>query len=188
MKKNKEFFYTDFNSLGSVMNEIVQNSNLKNGVKKATLFKFWNKVAGKKFEQYSKIESLNTDGVLTVACANAAVSSELLMFKQDIIKKINIYAKPLGLEISDINFSHKLWKNEKRAEIFSQEASKNPYKHDLSGFNPDEIELDEKETASIKASIDANKFASEKQRTKMYNAIIKDLKIQKYCSKNTSNP
>ena len=70
--------------------------------------------------------------------------------------------------------------NEKREEIFAQETSKNPYKHDLSGFNPDEIELDEKETASIKASIDANKFASEQQRTKMYNAIIKDLKIQKY--------
>lgn len=184
MKKNKEFFYTDFNSLGSVMNEIVQNSNFKNGVKKATLFKFWNKVAGKKFEKYSKIESLNAAGVLIVACANAAVSSELLMFKQDIIKKINIYAKSLGIEITDINFSHKLWKNEKREEIFAQEVSQNPYKHDLSGFNPDEIELDNEEVASIRASIDANKFASEKQRTKMYNAIIKDLKIQKYIKEN----
>ena len=67
MKRNKEFFYTDFNSLGSVMNEIVQNSNLKLGVKKATLFKFWNKVAGKKFEKYSKIESLNADGLLIVS-------------------------------------------------------------------------------------------------------------------------
>ena len=180
MKRNKEFFYTDFNSLGSVMNEIVQNSNLKLGVKKATLFKFWNKVAGKKFEKYSKIESLNADGLLVVSCANAAVSSELLLFKTDILKKINTFAIPLELEVKDIKFSHKMWKNNSQIETSFTQADVNPHKLDLSDYNPNDIVLDEEEVKSIRLNIDSNTFATQQQRDRIFNAIINDLKIQKY--------
>ena len=108
---NKEFFYTDFNSLGNIVNTVIQNSNLRQGVKKATVFKFWSKVVGKKFEKHSKIEAINQQNVLIVACANSAVSSELTMFKSDIIKKFNTYANPLDINITDINFSHKIWRH-----------------------------------------------------------------------------
>ena len=177
---NKEFFYTDFNSLGNVMNTVLNAPALKNSMKKATLFKFWAKIAGKKFEKYSRIESLTAHNVLVVACANAAVSSELLMFKSDLLKKLNEYAIPLGLEIEDINFSHKIWKNDILNKEEMPQTEVNPHKPDLSGFNPDNIELDEEEVASIRKSVDNNKFASEEQRKKMFDAIILDLKTQKY--------
>lgn len=183
--RNKEFFYTDFNSLGSVMNSVLQAPNLRQGLKKSTVFKFWGKVVGKKFEKYSKIESLNRDNVLVVACANASVSSELTMFKNDILKKFNSYANPLGIEAVDINFSHKIWKVEKAVPQDLPEEEKNPYKPDLSGFNPDDIVLDEEEIESIKNSVMNNKFASQEQRQKMFDAIILNLKIQKYTKENS---
>lgn len=184
--KDKEFFYTDFNSLGNIVNTVVQNTNLHQGMKKATVFKFWPQVVGKKFEKYSKIEALNNQGILLVSCANSAVSSELTMFKSDIIKKINVYAKPLDIEITDINFSHKIWKKNILPESM-QEETQNPHKKDLTGFDPKDIVLDENELNSIKTSVMNNKFATEEQRKKMLDAIILDLKIQKFCEEKTKN-
>lgn len=178
-RNDKEFFYTDFNSLGNIVNKFVQDTNLKQGVKKATIFKFWPKVVGKKFEKHSKIEAINQQNVLIVACANSTVSSELTMFKSDILKKINMYAQPLGIEIVDINFSHKIWKKDTVEQNISVEE-KNPYKKDLSGFNADEISLDATEIEAVKKSVMNNTFATEEQRKKMFDAIILDLKIQKY--------
>lgn len=178
--RNKEFFYTDFNSLGSVMNSVLQSPNLRQGLKKTTAFKFWGKVVGKKFEKCSKIESLNRDNILVVACANASVSSELTMFKNDILKKFNSYANPLGIEVIDIKFSHKIWKIEKAEPQELSVEEKNPYNPDLADFNPDDIVLDEEEIESIKSSVMNNKFASQEQRQKMLEAIILNLKTQKY--------
>lgn len=179
-KENKEILYSDFTSLGSVMSSVLQDSNLKQGVKKASVFKFWPKVVGKKFEKYSRPETINQSNVLLVACANAAVSSELTMFKADILKKINVYSKPLGIEISDINFSHKIWKVSSQNVSQSYQEPKNPYKRDLTGFNPDDVVLDANEVEAIRKSVENNKFASEEQRKKMFDAIILDLKIQKF--------
>lgn len=183
-KTAKEFLYTDFNSIGFVANSMLQAPNLRQGMKKSTVFKFWDKVVGKKFEKYSKIESLNSDNVLIVACANASVTSELTMFKNDILKKFNSYAVPLGIEVVDIKFSHKIWKVDESEynEILQEE--KNPYKPDLSGFNPDDIMLDEQEVNAILNSVMQNKFASQEQRQKMFDAIILNLKIQKYVNNN----
>ena len=174
----KEILYSDFNSVENILGAVMKNPKLKQGLKNTTIFKFWPKVAGKKFE--------TPEGhVLTVACANAAVSSELLMFKQDILKKMNIYSKPLGVEITDINFSHKIWSSTKNTQqaAFSIEE-KNPYKPDLSNFDPSKIELDPLEVEAIKNSVDNNKFATQEQRKKMFNAIILDLKTQKYIKDN----
>ena len=183
--KEKEFFYTDFNSLGSVMNSVINTTALKSGMKKATLFKFWSKIVGKKFEKYSKIEALTAQNVLIVACANSSVSSELTLYKSEILKKLNTYANSLGLEISDINFSHKIWRREGTESYtgFAHEEH-NSHKPDLSGFNPDFVMLDDEEIETIKNSVENNKFASQEQRKKMFDAIILDLKIQKYIKDN----
>ena len=188
-KDNKEILYSDFTSLGSIMHSVMQSPSLKDGVKKASLFKFWPKIAGKKFEKYSRPESITPSNVLVVACANAAVSSELTMFKQDILKKIKTYANPLGIEIVDINFSHKIWKQTKNEETTEYQEPQNPYKKDLTNFNPEEIELDPEEVEAIKKSVEKNTFASALQRKKMFDAIILDLKIQKYNKeRKNSNP
>lgn len=178
---------SEFSTMESIMASVINEPQLKQGFKNASIFKFWAKVVGKKFEKYSRAESLNSNGVLIVSCANASVSSELLMFKNDLIRKINQYSKPLGVEIFDINFSHKIWKNEvtQSANLVYPEPI-NPYKKDLTGFNPNNIELEASEIQAIKQSIAQNKFASVEQREKMFNAIILDLKIQKFVNSNKS--
>ncbi len=175
----KKINYCEMSSLGGVLDSFLKESNLKQGLKKTTLFKFWPKIVGKKFEDVSKIYGITQNDVLVVACANSFVTSELTMFKPTLLKKIRQYAQPLDIEIADINFSHKIWQNSFGVEQIQEEV-KDPNKPDLTGFNPDEIELDENEVAAIKSSVEKNTFASLQQRENMFNTIILDLKIQKF--------
>lgn len=178
--QNKEILYTDFTSLGNVVSDVLKDKKLQQGIKRASFFKFWGKIAGKKFEKYSKPDSITPSNVLVIACANAAVCSELTMFKQTILKKTKTYADALGIEIEDINFSHKIWKSQEKEEINEYKEPENPYKKDLTGFNPEDITLDPDEVEAIKRSVNNNTFATPEQRKKMFDAIILDLKIQKF--------
>lgn len=178
--QNKEILYTDFTSLGNVVSDVLKDKKLQQGIKRASFFKFWGKIAGKKFEKYSKPDSITPSNVLVIACANASVCSELTMFKQTILKKTKTYADALGIEIEDINFSHKIWKSQEKEEINEYKEPENPYKKDLTGFNPDDITLDPDEVEAIKRSVNNNTFATPEQRKKMFDAIILDLKIQKF--------
>lgn len=166
--------------IAGILASVIKNSDLQQGIKKATLAKFWQKIVGKKFESMSKLHSINRNNVLTVACANSFVTSELTMFKADILKKLEPYAKSLDIKIEDITFSHKIWVEEKD-EVIDYVEKHAPVIPDI---NYDEIELDEEETANIRRCIDNNKFASEEQRERMYEAIVKDLKFQKFMSEN----
>lgn len=178
--QNKEILYTDFTSLGNVVSDVLKDKKLQQGIKRASFFKFWGKIAGKKFEKYSKPDSITPSNVLVIACANASVCSELTMFKQTILKKTKTYADALGIEIEDINFSHKIWKSQEKEEINEYKEPENPYKKDLTGFNPEDITLDPDEVEAIKRSVNNNTFATPEQRKKMFDAIILDLKIQKF--------
>ena len=171
--------YSGLENIGDVVNSFVKTSDIQNGIQKSMLFKFWGKIVGKKFAKVTRPVSINNRGELIVACANSMVTSELLLFKNDVMKKMEPYSKSLEIEISDIIFSHKIWREEKNdtyAEEFAKHPSLEPYKN----FNPDEIELDESEVLVIRKSIEKNTFASKTQREKMFNAIINDLKYQKY--------
>ena len=180
----KKVLYSEMNSLGSLVDSFMQNSAISRGLKKATIFKFWGQVVGKKFEKASEaVELAEKSGkiILTAACANAAVTSELIMFKSDILKKINDYSKPLGIEIDDIVFSHKIWKNPKQyAKTDENIQLENPYKEDLTGFNPKEITLSEEEISQIKENIMNNKALSQNQQERLLNSIIYDLKVSKF--------
>ena len=47
----KKVLYSEMNSLGSLVDSFMQNSAISRGLKKATIFKFWGQVVGKKFEK-----------------------------------------------------------------------------------------------------------------------------------------
>lgn len=182
----KKILYSEMDSLGSVVDIFLQNSNLKSGMKKATLFKFWKQVVGKKFETVSEISTLNEKAgktVLTVACANAAVTGELMMFKSQLLKKINNFANPLGIEIDDIIFSHKIWQIESSSNTFANNVkvqTENPYKENLDGFNPEEIEIDNEQIELIKTNIEKNSALTQQQKDRLLKSIINDLKVQKF--------
>lgn len=178
------------NSLATVLDSFLQKEGkgLQNAMKKSTLFKFWDKVVGKKFENSSKPISLATKvdkTVLTVACESASVTSELMLYKKQLIEKFNVFANPLGFEIDDMIFSHKIWQHSNHSNQKSFENNvvlqeENPYKEDLSGFDPDEITLDDDEVNSIKNNISKNKALSKEQQERLFNSIVYDLKVQKF--------
>ena len=174
----KKILYSGLDNIGDVVNSIVKASDLDKGIQRSMLFKFWGKIVGKKFEKITRPVSINPRAELIVACANSMVTSELLMFKKDILKKMEPYAKSLNIEISDLVFSHKIWKDEKDGEITDFHTPK------LVKFNPDEIALDDSEISMLRESIEKNTFASKEQREKMLNAIINDLKYQKFKADN----
>lgn len=180
----KKILYSEMNPLGNLVDSVLQNPRVRDGMKKATIFKFWAKTAGKKFENVSEIAGLNTSGgktVLTIACASAAVTSELMMYKAQLIKKMNTFANPLGIEIDDINFSHKIWKSENNQIVYDVKIQEtNPYQEDLTGFNPDEVEVAEEELSAIKENISNNKALSPQQQERLLNSIIYDLKVRKF--------
>ena len=186
----KKLVYSEMNPLGNIVDSVINNSSLKIGLKKATLLKFWTKTAGKKFEKVSEISKLmqKPDGkyILFVACANSSVTAELTMFKSQLIKKMNTFALPLGIEIEDINFSHKIWQSpeEKINENEFKLLDENPYKENLTGFSPDEIQLEEDEVNEIRNNIENNKALSPEQKKRFFNSIVNDLKVQKFLNKN----
>lgn len=169
--------YSDMSDISEVLDEFKQKYGFDKSIKQATLFGFWKKVVGRKFANNTKCVSLNDEGVLTVACKNSFISNELFMFKDEIIRKTNVYANPLGIAIVDVMFSHKIWKDEKTTlNQDLQEASPPPK-------IPDEllekVELDVEDIEIIKNSIDDQAFVNDEQKVKMFNAIMKNLKEQK---------
>ncbi len=185
----KKILYSGLENIGDIVNIIVKDKDLQTGISNSMLLKFWNKIVGKKFEKITRPVSINPDKTLIVACANSMITSELLMFKNDILKKMLPYTKSLNLEISDIIFSHKIWKEDKSADAnetveFLNNSKTSNITAFHKDFNPDNIVLSDEEISSIRACVDRNTFAKETQREKMFTAIINDLKYQKFLSQN----
>lgn len=182
----KKILYSEFNQIGGILDSVLKGSSLQSGLKKTTLRQFWGKIVGKKFEKVSKPDSIQKN-LLIVACANSFVTNELTMFKLDILKKLLPYAKSLNIEIQDIVFSHKIWKNESETEDNTNTETQEHSFTDPNLIDYESIELEKNELDAIKNCVSKNTFATEEQRKRMYNAIVKDLKYQKYISNNKTD-
>ena len=109
----------DFTSIGEILNKnLDENPRYKFALKCSTIFSFWGDIVGKKFEKLTKPDGIKASK-LKVLCKNAAVASELTMFKSQLLKKVQTYANPLEIQVNDILFSYKDWTNavEKFQEI-----------------------------------------------------------------------
>jgi len=107
----KKVLYTNFEDVGSIINEMLSSNDLKRAVTRNNLYKFWNKIVGKKFSEKSKPYGMGGNGVLIVACQNSSVVQELLLQKPQILEKFQPYLKSLHLTVKDIKFDPKKWEN-----------------------------------------------------------------------------
>lgn len=105
----KKVLYTDFEDTESIIAKLLSSKDLKKAVTRNTLYKFWNKIVGKKFSDKSKPYSMIGGGVLVIACANSAVAQELMLQKFQILEKFKPYLKSLHLNVKDIKFDQKKW-------------------------------------------------------------------------------
>lgn len=166
--------YCEMESVNDMMEAFKKAFRFKTTLKQHTLFKFWSKIVSKKFKDLSKPVSVNSNGILQVACKNSLVTSELFMFKDDILKKTEVYSKPLGFEIADIIFSHKIWTQEPES-VEAETTTENPK---ISDEELQKIELDEQTINEIQSAVENSSFAAETDKQKMFSAIIKNLKVQ----------
>ena len=67
----------------------------------------WKNIVPKGFENKTRALNKTPDGTLFVACENSLVTNELFMIKEELLASF-----PKDLEIKNIVFSHKAWKNE----------------------------------------------------------------------------
>lgn len=106
----KEILYTDFKGMDSLITDMLEESDvLRKAMKRANLYAFWSKAAGKPFDTKSKPYGMAGENVMIVACENAAVVQELTLRKKQIIKKLIPYVKPLNINLKDIRFDIKKW-------------------------------------------------------------------------------
>lgn len=180
----------DFNNIDSVLNKVMVNLGLDKGLKQQEFAKLWPKVVGPKFQNSSKvvyIQSRQGEDILTVAVSSPAVAQELSFFKEDIIKKIKVVAKDFNYNIKEILFNSKVWQELKQeTKQKTEEENKNFYKIEKNFSEEDlkKIELPDEVVQSIKDSLKEQKFYSEEMKEKMFNTIIKDLKIQEWRKNN----
>lgn len=77
ISKLKKVLYTDFVTTESLISELLEKKEVKKAITRNNLYKFWDKVAGKKFADKSKPYSMLGGGVMVIACENAIVAQEL---------------------------------------------------------------------------------------------------------------
>ena len=178
----KKQFYSELQTVGASLESFKKRFNIDESLKKMTLYKFWANVAGAKFKDVSKPVSVNKDGILLVACKNSFVTSELFMFKEKILEKLQPYSKSLEISVKDVVFSHKIWQEDKSENGGEEEstAGEEFVYQKPSDEEIDSIVLDEDTLKEVKNAVEKAQFASQDSKEKMFNAIVKNLKEQEY--------
>lgn len=105
----KKVLYTDFVTTESLIEELLENKEIKKAITRNNLYQFWDKVAGEKFAKKSKPYSLMGGGVMVVACENAIVAQELTLRKSQLLGKFEPYLKSLKMNVKDLRFDPKKW-------------------------------------------------------------------------------
>ncbi len=105
----EKILYTDFVSTEELMEELMENKEIKKAITRNNLYKFWGRVAGAKFAQKSKPHSLAPGGVLVIACETPIVAQELLLKKTQLLVKFKPYLESLKINVKDLRFDAKKW-------------------------------------------------------------------------------
>ena len=105
----KKVLYTDFVTTESLVEELLEQKEIKKAITRNNLYKFWEKVAGSKFGKKSKPYSMLAGGVMVIACENAIVAQELTLRKTQLLVKFEPYLKSLKITGKDLRFDPKKW-------------------------------------------------------------------------------
>lgn len=108
----KKVLYTDFVTTESLIEDLLDNKEIKKAITRNNLYKFWDKVAGEKFAKKSKPFSMMGGGVMVIACENAIVAQELTLKKTQLLVKFEPYLKSLKMNVKDLRFDPKKWVKE----------------------------------------------------------------------------
>ena len=101
--------YTDFESVDSIIESMMDNPILKKAVAKTNLYNLWDKVLPEKYRKKSRPFSMLPGGVMVIACENPVIAQELSLRKIMLLNKFSPYAQSLNMKIKDLRFDPKKW-------------------------------------------------------------------------------
>lgn len=129
-------------------------------MKYSTIFSFWDSIVGAKFSKFTKPYAIKYNK-LYVSTKSPIIIQELNMYKNKIIKNINSYSLPLGIEIKDIIFNYKNY-CATTPETISNQIEDKPIK--ITKSQLDKIKLDDNTKNFIKQNVDKISFLNEEQK------------------------
>lgn len=129
-------------------------------IKHSTIFSFWNNIVGVKFAKFTKPYAIKYNK-LYVSAKSPVIVQELNLYKKKILKNINSYSLPLGIEITDIILNYKNY-SMTTPETLSNQIEDKPI--EITNSQLEKIELDDNTKNSIKQNIDKIKFLNEEQK------------------------
>lgn len=104
-----KLLYSNFENTGEILETMLEESEIKRTVKRATLYSFWNKIVPSKFKDKSKPYGMIGKNVMSIACENHIIAQELTLIKSDLIEKFKPYSKSLKISVKDLKFDPKKW-------------------------------------------------------------------------------
>ena len=158
--------------------EMMKGNKVGQIIKHSTIFSFWDNIVGARFSKFTKPYSIKYQK-LYVSAKSPVVVQELTLYKSKILRNINSYSMPLGLEIKDIVFSYKNF-SVTEPETLSQKEDK-PVQISTEKVLTGEInsEVEEK----IKSNIDKIKFLNEEQKQNFAQKIVSTYKAKNFQEK-----
>lgn len=105
----KKILYTKFQYIDELVAQLGEQKEFKRAIRRSNLYKFWSKVAGEKFSEYSKPYSMLKGNIMVIACKTPIVAQELLLRKTELLNKLKPYIESLKMNVSDLKFDSKKW-------------------------------------------------------------------------------
>lgn len=158
MKKNSDTKTISDLINSALFSESFSKEKVNLFVKYSTIFSFWEDIAGKKYSKITIPYEIK-NGKIYISAKSSVVAQELQLYKDKILKKINSYSMPLGIEIKEMVFNCKNFS--KITSLKTEEYIEDkPVWYNISALN----KQNEKEEDIILESIRKIKFLSEEQK------------------------
>ena len=108
----QKILYTDFISTEELINDLMEQKEVKKAITHSNLYKFWKNVAGEKFAQNSKPYSMIRGSIMVIACETPIVAQELMLRKTQLLVKFKPYVESLHMKLTDLKFDSKKWQQD----------------------------------------------------------------------------
>ena len=136
-------------------------------IKHSTIFSFWDSIVGAKFAKFTKPYSIKYNKIY-VSAKSPVIVQELGLYKTKILRNINSYSMPLGLEIKDIIFSYKNYAADV-PETLSNQVEDKPVQ--LSKQEIQSVQISSDVEDKIKSNVEKIKFLNDEQKELLNNII-----------------
>ena len=106
----KKINNSNFETIQEIISGLKFNYEASSAIKKEEFLSSWEDIVGKKISKFSKLLEISDDNIATVVCADSFVANELFYEKDKILAIMIEKAEKLGIEIKDVIFNYKRWK------------------------------------------------------------------------------